>query len=76
MCSSSSFRPFYPSFNNVFQKEVPTQDGTNLASFTSMNYSSLTLYNGKPIPVQAWTGPESSRKLKFPDFQTSGTLGC
>ena len=28
---------------------------------------------GKPIPLQAWTGPEGSRRLKFPDFKIIGT---
>jgi hypothetical protein len=28
---------------------------------------------GKTIPVQAWTGPEGSRRLKLPDFKTVGT---
>jgi len=28
---------------------------------------------GKAIPVQAWTDPEVSRSLRFPDFQTVGT---
>ena len=28
---------------------------------------------GKPIPLQAWTGPECSRRLSFPDFKTIGT---
>jgi len=23
---------------------------------------------GKAVPLQAWTGPEGSRKLSFPDF--------
>jgi hypothetical protein len=27
----------------------------------------------KAIPLQAWTGPEGSRRLRFPDFQTIGT---
>jgi hypothetical protein len=27
----------------------------------------------KAIPLQAWTGPESSRSLKLPDFKTIGT---
>jgi hypothetical protein len=27
---------------------------------------------GKAISVQAWTGPEGSRMLRFPDFQTTG----
>jgi len=25
---------------------------------------------GKAVPLQAWTGPEGSRKLRFPDFVT------
>jgi len=28
---------------------------------------------GKAIPLQAWTGLEGSRKLRFPDFKTIGT---
>jgi hypothetical protein len=27
----------------------------------------------KAIPLQAWTGPEGSRRLKLPDFKTIGT---
>jgi len=25
---------------------------------------------GKAVPLQAWSGPEGSRKLRFPDFIT------
>jgi hypothetical protein len=28
---------------------------------------------GKGIPLQAWTGPEGSRRLRLPDFKTVGT---
>ena len=28
---------------------------------------------GKAVPLQAWTGPEGSRRLRFPDFKTIGT---
>jgi len=28
---------------------------------------------GKAIPLQAWTGPKSSRRLRLPDFKTIGT---
>ena len=29
----------------------------------------LLLYvKGKAVPLQAWSGPEGSRKLRFPDF--------
>jgi len=30
---------------------------------------------GKADPLQAWTGPEGSRKLKFPDFVTTAQDG-
>jgi hypothetical protein len=36
-------------------------------------------YKGKPIPLQALTGPEGSRRLGLPDFKTIGTWrwqGC
>jgi hypothetical protein len=28
---------------------------------------------GKAIPLQALTGPEGSRRLRLPDFKTTGT---
>jgi len=28
---------------------------------------------GKAIPVQAWTGPVGSRRLRLPGFMTIGT---
>jgi hypothetical protein len=28
---------------------------------------------GKAIPLQAWTFPEGSRKVRLPDFKTIGT---
>jgi len=28
---------------------------------------------GKAIPLQAWTRPEGSRRLRLPDFKTIGT---
>jgi len=27
----------------------------------------------KKIPLQAWTGPEGSKRLRLPDFKTVGT---
>jgi len=29
----------------------------------------------KSVPLQAWSGPESSRKLSFPDFMTTAQNG-
>jgi len=30
---------------------------------------------GKTVPLQAWSGPEGSRKLRFPDFMTMAQDG-
>ena len=38
----------------------------------------LTIYikcKGKAVPLQAWSGPEGSRKLRFPDFMTTAQDG-
>ena len=31
----------------------------------------MTASKGKAVPLQAWSGPEGSRKLRFPDFTTT-----
>ena len=36
-------------------------------------YIYMCTYKGKAILLQAWTGPQGSRKLKLPDFKTVGT---
>ena len=33
------------------------------------------LTKGKAVPLQAWSGPEGSRKLRFPDFMTTAQDG-
>jgi len=30
---------------------------------------------GKAVPLQAWSGREGSRKLRFPDFKTTAQHG-
>ena len=30
---------------------------------------------GKSVPLQAWSGPEGSRNLRFPDFVTTAQEG-
>ena len=35
----------------------------------------LYSYKGKAVPLQAWSGPEGSRKLRFPDFITTALDG-
>ena len=33
--------------------------------------ASYTMGKGKSVPSQAWSGPEGSRKLRFPDYMTT-----
>jgi len=35
----------------------------------------MLTYKGKAVPLQAWTGPEGSRKLRFPDCVTTAQDG-
>jgi hypothetical protein len=54
---------------------------SNLIASTSWNPVGLSrpgigllyLKMGKAIPLQAWTDPEVSRRLRLPDFKTVGT---
>jgi len=42
------------------------------------NFRDVTIYGkgkGKSVPLQAWTGPEGSRKLRFPDFVSTAQDG-
>ena len=31
----------------------------------------MFIIKGKAVPLQAWSAPEGSRKLRFPDFMTT-----
>jgi hypothetical protein len=33
------------------------------------------IVSGKAVPLQAWSGPEGSRKLRFPVFMTTAQDG-
>jgi hypothetical protein len=35
----------------------------------------ININKGKSVPLQAWSGPEGSRKLRFPDFMTTAQEG-
>jgi hypothetical protein len=46
-------------------------EGTSI--ITKQGNGRNVIFIGKTIPLQAWTGPEGSRKLRLPDFKTIGT---
>jgi hypothetical protein len=33
------------------------------------------IIKGKAVPLQAWSGPQGSRKLRFPDYMTAAQDG-
>ena len=45
------------------------QDGGKVVSLTTYQLE------GKAVPLQAWSSPEVSRKLRFPDFMTTAQDG-
>jgi len=44
-------------------------EGLNILAKTS----SRNVKKGKAIPLQAWTGPEGSRRMRLPNFKTIDT---
>ena len=49
-----------------------------IASFTTSRNFQICRFRkkvGKSVPLQAWSGPEGSRKLSFPDFVTAAQDG-
>ena len=40
-----------------------------------MGNAGLVKGKGKAVPLQAWSGPEGSRKLRFPDDMTTAQDG-
>ena len=51
-----------------------TQDNLKLAT-VHMRQIRYTCTKGNAVPSQAWSGPECSRKLRFPDFVTTAQDG-
>ena len=48
----------------------------NTYSGSSLENNCVLVYSkGKAVPLQAWTGPDGSRKLRLPDFVTAAQDG-
>jgi hypothetical protein len=63
----------------VWGSHLPLNGGSkilpNVVTFpTKLRCATLhKVVKGKAIPLQAWTGPEGSRRLRLPDFKTLDT---
>ena len=49
--------------------------GEQSCDFTCSFYHDIWKGKGKAVLLQAWSGPEGSRKLRFPDFMTTAQNG-
>jgi len=60
---------FYP------ESSVTTTGSQGVAFQKTLNYKQLSAGkgHGKVAPLQAWSGPEGSRNLRFPDFMTTAS---
>jgi len=54
----------------VFATTYSENDSRNVVTFMSLVWWIVLSdkSKGKAVPLQAWSGPEGSRKLRFPDF--------
>jgi hypothetical protein len=41
----------------------------------SAPWGKIIIIKGKAVPLQAWSDPEGSRKLRFPDYMTTAQDG-
>jgi len=46
-----------------------------LHELASMLRYTYIAFLGKAVPLEAWSGPEGSSKLRFPDFMTTAQDG-
>jgi hypothetical protein len=72
---------FLRHFYSEIQKNTTDGSGVDTKSQTDRRTLSADkalfyfLKKGKDVPLQAWSGPEGSRKLRFPDFMTMAKDG-
>jgi len=50
-------------------------DDSRFERGTYSQYSNLRILFYKAVPLQAWSGPVDSRKLRFPDYMTTAQDG-
>ena len=53
----------------------PDQQMHNAHTHTHTHTHTYIYIKGKAVPLQAWSGPEGSRKLRFPEFMTTAQDG-
>jgi hypothetical protein len=70
-CISGNSGELYPKYDlntiqNLLGPATYSIKENNIYTYTS---------EGKAVPLQAWSGPEGSRRLRFPNFMTTAQDG-
>jgi hypothetical protein len=72
MCKFFFTLPFYI---QVFYRDFKKLGKLIHHNFNQRQYMCIGKDKGRAVPLQAWGGPEVSRKLRFPDFLTTAQDG-
>ena len=74
---SAPFRSFHVHFNALHKAKSLTRRMTVRPCRNALRYDGLNHVKGegKAVPLQAWSGPQGSSKLRFPDFMTTAQDG-
>ena len=64
---------YSPNYAYAFFWDLKLNVAIYVRHFNYFNLLSIWTGKGKAIPLQAWTGPEGSRRLRLPDFMTIDT---
>jgi hypothetical protein len=66
MCEGTKREIYWHTFSQLIVYRLPQKVIPHLFFFSLSKVKAA-------IPVEAWTGPEASRRLRLPDFKTAGT---
>jgi len=70
-----AIRTITPSMVNCRSLLMPTYTSSYVQFYQTQIIFKCLLIKGEAVPLQAWTGPEGSRKLRFPDIVTTAQDG-
>ena len=89
-CYLVPIRPKYSPRDSILKdpqpKLLPQRERTSFTSIQNYSFFNVFIHSYhsllhlfyvkcKAVPLQAWSGPEGSRKLRFPDFMTTAQDG-
>ena len=61
--------------NKFINLQGPSGQCMSAITMPSQLQHDVCTVKGKAVPLQAWSGPDGSRKLRFPDFVTTAQDG-